>query len=147
MKKIIMIIALGLLLMPLAAQFTLPKPSLNPYSLKKAVPNLKMSHSMGFEAGSSSKGEGYYLSRYTNHLNYALSPSLDLKLDLNFVNVGGISTAKSISFAKDNDSFVLPDFSLHYQPKENLSFELKFGKAIMQRGYYNSFRNSEIDFP
>ncbi|MFA7543854.1 MAG: hypothetical protein WCY84_05715 [Candidatus Cloacimonadaceae bacterium] len=147
MKKILAIIALSLVLMPLVAQYALPKPSFSPYSMKKALPNLNMSHSMGFEAGSSSKGEGYYLSRYTNHINYALSPNLGLKLDLNFVNIGGLNTSKSLNFGKDNESMILPDFSLHYQPKENLSFELRVGKVLMQRGYFSSFNDNEIGLP
>ncbi len=65
---------------------------------------------MGFEAGSSSSGHGYYLSRYTSHLNYKLSPSWDAQLNLNFVNFGSAMTKSSVEFNDDNQSTVLPEF-------------------------------------
>jgi hypothetical protein len=137
MKKILLIIALSLLLLPLLAQINMPRPDFNPYSLKSSLPNLSMSHSMGFQAGTSSSGSGYYLSRYTNHLSYKLSPKMDLDVDLNFVNFGSVNTGSSISFNDDNDTKVLPEFSLRYQPKENMSFEIRMGQGFMNQTTFN----------
>ncbi|MCD8478955.1 MAG: hypothetical protein LRZ88_01175 [Candidatus Cloacimonetes bacterium] len=115
----------------------MPRPDFNPYSLKSSLPNLNMSHSMGFQAGTSSSGSGYYLSRYTNHLSYKLSPKMDLDVDLNFVNFGSMNTGSSFSLNDDNDTKLLPEFSLRYQPKENMSFELRMGQGFMNQTTFN----------
>jgi hypothetical protein len=86
---------------------------------------------MGFEAGTSSSGDGYYLSRYTNTLSYKLSPKMDLDVDLHFVNFG--STSKGFSLNDDNSTKLLPEFSLRYQPRENMSFELRMRQGWMNR--------------
>ena len=137
MKKLLLITALSLMLLPLLAQINMPRPDFNPYSLKSSLPNLNMSHSMGFQAGTSSSGSGYYLSRYTNHLSYKLSPKMDLDVDLNFVNFGSMNTGSSFSSNDDNDTKLLPEFSLRYQPKENMSFELRMGQGFMNQTTFN----------
>lgn len=137
MKIPILIIAMSIMLLPLLAQINMPRPDFNPYSLKSALPNLRMSHSMGFEAGTSSVGSGYYLSRYTNHLAYQLNPKLDLDVDLNFVNFGSMNTGSSFSLNEDNDTKLLPEFSLRYRPQENISFELRMGQGLMNRSIHN----------
>lgn len=137
MKKLLLILSLSLLLLPLMAQINMPRPNFSPYSLKSSLPNLSMSHSMGFEASSSSTGTGYYLSRYTNHLSYKFSPKLDLDLDLNFVNFGSMNTKSSFSINDDNDTKLLPEFSLRYQPKENMSFEIRMGQGMMNRSLFD----------
>ena len=137
MKKPMMILALSLLLLPLLAQINMPRPDFSPYSLKSALPNLKMSHSMGFEAGTSSAGTGYYLSRYTNHLSYKLNPKMDLDVNLNFVNFGSMNTGNSFEVNDDNDTKLLPEFSLRYQPKENMSFEIRMGQSLMNRSVFD----------
>lgn len=137
MKKLLLITALSLMLLPLLAQISMPRPDFNPYSLKSSLPNLNMSHSMGFQAGTSSSGSGYYLSRYTNHLSYKLSPKMDLDVDLNFVNFGSMNTGSSFSLNDDNDTKLLPEFSLRYQPKENMSFELRMGQGFMNQTTFN----------
>ncbi|MDD2596594.1 MAG: hypothetical protein PHT47_03215 [Candidatus Cloacimonetes bacterium] len=131
MKKLLLILSLSLAMLPLLAQLNMMRPNFSPYALKSALPNLKMSHSMGFEAGTSSGGDGYYLSRYTNTLSYKLSPKMDLDVDLNFVNFG--STSKGFSLNDDNSTKLLPEFSLRYQPRENMSFELRMRQGWMNR--------------
>ncbi len=100
----------------------------NPYKLK-------MSHSMGFAAGTSSQGLGYYESRYTNHLSYEFSPKLDLALDLNFVNYGSASFNKSfdIETNDDNKTKILPEFNLRYKPSDSVL--IQFGYRTMGRSY------------
>lgn len=134
MKKTAMLLAIGIMAMlPLAAQIDLPRPSLNPWQTGTKSPlldasRISMSHSMGFMAGSSSAGYGYYLSNYTNHLKYELSPKLDLALDLNFVNYG--STSGGFKFNSDNQSKVIPEFKLNYRPSESFRVSVEF-----KRGY------------
>jgi len=139
MKRLVLIIALSLVLMPLLAQTHIARPSFSPYAMQQNMPNLRMSHSMGFEAGTSSRGTGYYLSRYTNHMNYKLHPKLDLDVDLNFVNFGSVNTASGFELGDDNDSKILPEFSLRYQPKDNISFELKMGQGLLRRSVLDTW--------
>ncbi|MBW6514374.1 MAG: hypothetical protein K0B87_06425 [Candidatus Syntrophosphaera sp.] len=125
-----------LLILPLAAQIDLPRPSFNPYqsggSSLLDLNRISMNHSMGFSAGVSSAGSGYYLSRYTNHLKYSFNPKLDLELDLNFVNFG--STNSSFEFNADNRSRVIPEFKLNYRPSESVQLQIEFrqGNPWMQ---------------
>ncbi len=130
--KNIMILTLALLFaLPLMAEWELPRPDFNPWresgSSLLNPDRLAMSHSMGFSAGTSSSGNGYYLSRYTNHLRYQFNPKLDLALDLNLVNFG--STSSNFTFNKDNASKVIPEFRLNYRPTDgvNISFEFAQG--------------------
>ena len=133
MKNLLILVLMTVAILPLMAQYDIPRPDFNPFSLSSSMLNkLSMSHSMGFEAGSSSGGNGYYLSRYTNHLKYALGPKLDLDLDLNFVNFGSMSTSKSFSLNEDNDSKILPEFSLRYRPSDSMTFELKMSQGMMR---------------
>lgn len=133
MKNLTLLVLLTIAILPLMAQYDIPRPDFNPFSLSSPMlNNLSMSHSMGFEAGSSSRGDGYYLSRYTNHLKYAFSPKLELDLDLNFVNFGSMNTSQSFSLNEDNDSKVLPEFSLRYRPSDSMTFELKMSQGMMR---------------
>lgn len=133
MKNFTILVLMTIAILPLMAQYDIPRPDFNPFSMHNpALANLSMSHSMGFEAGSSSRGDGYYLSRYTNHLNYAFSPKLELDLDLNFVNFGSMNTSQSFSLNEDNDSKVLPEFSLRYRPSDSMTFELKMSQGMMR---------------
>lgn len=129
MKNLIFTLILMVAFSTLLAQIDMPRPNFSPYSMKSSLPGLKMSHSMGFEAGTSSVGDGYYLSRYTNHLSYSFNPKLDLDLDLNFVNFGSMNTKTDFSLNEDNSSKVLPDFSLRYRPSDTMSFELRFSQG------------------
>jgi hypothetical protein len=133
MKNLLIALIMTVAILPLMAQNDIPRPDFNPFSLhSSALNNLSMSHSMGFQASTSSSGSGYYLSRYTNHMNYQLSPKLELDLDLNFVNFGSLDTRSDFRLNDDNSSKVLPEFSLRYRPSESMTFELKMSQGFMQ---------------
>lgn len=93
----------------------------NPYKMK-------MSHSMGFSAGTSSNGLGFYESRYTNHLAYEFNPKLNMAIDLNFVNFGSTSNSNSFSISSndDNKSKILPGFTLNYKPTDSISLRVEY---------------------
>jgi len=104
---------------------------LNPYISQPSLVNfskISLSHSASFRAGFNSDNYGFYQSMYTSHINYKFSPKLDFNLDLNFVNYG--TTTQSgifdIETNGDNQSRVLPEFSLHYTPSENTSIMIEF---------------------
>ncbi len=128
MKQIsLMLLLLSLAFVPLTAQIDMSRLELNPFMRGMLAPNkLSMSHSMGFEAGTSSNGMGYYLSRYTNHMNYKFNSKLELDLDLSLVNFGSASTNSGIEFNNDNNSKIIPEFSLRYKPSDSVSFELRY---------------------
>jgi len=132
MKKTLIGILILLLSLPLLAQIDIPKPNLNPYKGSGTplfgLNKLSMSHSLGFEAGTSSSGRGYYLSRYTNHINYAFNPKLDLELDLSLVNYG--STSK-LQFNSDNNTKVIPEFRLNYRPSDSVNLSVEFGQGTL----------------
>ncbi len=124
-----MILTLALLFaLPLMAEWELPRPDFNPWresgSSLLNPDRLAMSHSMGFSASSSSDGTGYYLSRYTNHLKYKFNPKLELDLDLNFVNFGGMNTDSKFSLEDNNSSKVIPEFSLRYKPNDSFMIQV-----------------------
>ena len=132
MKKLIFTLCvLAVVIIPLAAQIDLPKPnfSIIPRSGRSLMDptRLSMSHSMGFEAGTSSFG-GYYMSRYTNHIKYQFNPKLDLNLDLSLVNFG--TSSPSFKLNEDNSSRVIPGFTLDYHPSESFKIQVKY-----QQGY------------
>jgi len=142
MKNLFITLILIGLVFPAMATYNLPKPDLNPFSLNSPIlKNIKMSHSMGFEAGSSSGGNGYYLSRYTNHINYQFSPKLELDLDLNFVNFGTMNTTQSFALNDDNNNKILPEFSLRYKPSDSMSFEIKMSQGLLmqQKPWYEKW--------
>ncbi len=147
MKKLFISLSLMLLLLPLIAQVDLPRPNFSPYTNTGtsllSMNNLSMRHSMGFEAGTSSGGEGYYLSRYTNHLKYKFNPKLELDLDLNFVNFGSLNTSQRFELNKDNDSKVIPEFSLRYKPTDSVLIQVQ----MVQGGLYQAYRNSLSGYP
>ncbi len=105
----------------------------NPYKLK-------MTHSMGFAAGTSSNGLGFYQSRYTNHLAYELSPKLNLAVDLNLVNFGSISQSSGFSFESNNDNKtkIIPEFSLSYKPTDTVSLQIEFRDMRAQNPFYRN---------
>lgn len=130
-KLLILITCVAIMSLPLAAQIDLPKPnfSVMPKSARSLLDpsRLSMSHSVGFEAGSSSLG-GYYMSHYTNHLKYSFNPKLDLKLDLSLVNFG--TSSPSFKLNDDNNSRIIPGFTLDYHPSESLIIQVRY-----QQGY------------
>lgn len=128
MKSILIGLIAILTVMPLCAQIDLPKPSFSPYANSSSsllsLNRLSMKHSMGFSAGMSSSGPGYYISRYTNHLRYDISSKLDLELDLNFVNFG--TTGNKLQFNDDNRSKIIPEFRLSYRPTDSVNIQVEF---------------------
>ncbi len=128
MKKIAIGILILMLGLPLLAQIDMPKPNLNPYrgsgSPLLGLNGLSMSHSLGFETGMSSAGGGFYLSRYTNQIRYAISPKLDLELDLSLVNFG--STNSKLEFNSDNSTKLIPEFRLNYRPSDSVNLSVEF---------------------
>jgi len=145
MKKIILASILVAACFALVAQVSFPKPSFNPFSSTSSsllnMENMKMSHSMGFEAGTSSIGDGYYLSRYTNHIMYKFNPKLELDLELNFVNYGGMKTSSKLSFDDNNRSQVIPEFSLRYKPTDSILIQVEMNRGLN----YNYARNYWAD--
>lgn len=127
-KMIVTAITLLLLMLPLAAQTNLPKPSFSPWQNSSNslfnLNKLSMSHSLGFSAGTSSEGRGYYFSRYTNHLSYQFNPKLELDLDLNLVNFG--TTGSSFSLNDDNKSKIIPEFRLRWKPSDSVQIQVQF---------------------
>jgi len=132
MKKLMLVLTICTMAVLLSSQsvFTLPNPYaqsglsstlFNPYKLK-------MTHTMGFTAGGSSNGQGFYESRYTNHIKYEFSPKLELGVDLNFLNFGSASYNKNFEFSSNNDnkSKVLPEFSLKWKPSDAFSMQIEY---------------------
>ncbi len=101
--------------------------------------NMKMNHSMSFSSGFSSQGDGFYQSRYTNHLFYKFSPKLELNVDLSLVNYGtaNIDNSFSISGNKDNSTAVIPEFSLNYRPTENTTIRIEYRSMGMNTAHHN----------
>ena len=130
-KHTLIICALILLSLPLMAQIDLPKPNFSLMNASRTplfdISKLKMSHSVGFEAGASSMG-GYYLSRYTNHLKYSFNPKLDLKMDLSVINYGS-SNAK-FKLNDDNRSQLVPGFILDYHPSDSFKIKLEYRQGM-----------------
>jgi len=142
MKNLLITLLLMGLILPVMATYNLPRPNLNPFTINNpALSNLKMSHSMGFEAGTSSMGNGYYLSRYTNHMKYQFNPKLELDVDLNFVNFGSLNTNTGFALNDDNNSKILPEFSLRYKPSDSMSFEIRMSQGLLtqQRPWYEKW--------
>lgn len=145
MRKLGLSLLICLFLVPLMAQIDLPRPNLNPFESGSgsllSMNKLSVSHSMGFEAGTSSIGDGYYLSRYTNHLKYQFNPKLELNLDLNFVNYGSMNTSQKLELNSDNSSKVIPEFSLKYKPSDSIVIQVQMNHGGLsdrrRTGFYN----------
>lgn len=94
--------------------------------------NLQMNHSVSFMSGFSSDGGGFYQSVYTNRLFYQFSKNLDLRVDLNFVNHGTANWEESFSFSsnEDNQTNIVPEFSLNYRPSDNTRITIEFRQSV-----------------
>lgn len=142
MRKLLLTLSITIVSFALFGQIGFPRPDFNPYKIQGQSilnpSNMKISHSMGFEAGSSSSGDGYYLSRYTNHIQYQFNPKLELNVDLNFINFGSANTNKSIEFNEDNQSKVIPEFSLKYQPSDSFHVEVRYEQGYSPYSRYRS---------
>ncbi|MFO7896201.1 MAG: hypothetical protein R6U84_04645 [Candidatus Cloacimonadales bacterium] len=126
MKKISVIVILIL-----AAGLVAQNPTFRPDFLIdqfNGFDKLQMNHSVSFSSGVSSNSQSFYMSTYTNHLQYDLGPKLDLNLDLNFVNFGTATHKRGLSFDGNNDnmSLVVPEFQLNYRPTENSEIRFMF---------------------
>jgi len=86
-----------------------------------------------------SNGQSFYQSVYTNHLQYQFNPKLSMNMNLNFVNFGSATMKNKLSFDGngDNQSKVLPEFSLMYQPSKN--FTIRFDYQQRSLYSYNSY--------
>ncbi|MGB4261418.1 MAG: hypothetical protein WBJ09_05875 [Candidatus Cloacimonas acidaminovorans] len=143
MRKVLLITMLLVMLLPLIAQSDIPRPNFSPYANNGSsflgLNKLSMSHSLGFQAGTSSTGEGYYLSLYTNHLKYKFNPKLEMNLDLNFVNYGGFDTGSKFELDNANYSRVIPEFSLRYTPRDNIQIQLQMISGSILNPYKNNY--------
>lgn len=145
MKKTLLGILIIALSLPLLAQIDIPKPNFNPY--RQETPGLlsldrfSMNHSLGFSAGMSSVGTGYYLSRYTNQISYVFSPKLDLELDLSLVNFG--STGAKLEFNSDNSTKVIPEFKLNYRPSDSMNLSIEFRQAAPWNQAYSPWQTDQ----
>jgi len=132
MKKLVLILMIIAGLYLLSAQNSVFNSSqFNAGNLSSSLFNpykLKMTHSMGFSAGTASNGLGFYESRYTNHIAYEFSSKLNMAVDLNFVNFGSTSSSKSFSISSndDNKSRIIPGFSLNYKPTDAISLRIEY---------------------
>ncbi len=132
MKKLILILILIAGLYLLSAQNSVFNSSqFNAGNLSSSLFNpykLKMTHSMGFTAGTASNGLGFYESRYTNHIAYEFSSKLNMAVDLNFINFGSTTNNKSFSISSndDNKSRIIPGFSLNYKPTDAISLRIEY---------------------
>ncbi len=100
---------------------------------------VNVSHSISFTSSVSSNGYGSYESVYTNHLNFNFNPKLSLDIDLNFVNFGTATFHKiyDIEGNNDNDSAIIPEFSLKFQPSDNTSIILEVRRGINYQNRWN----------
>ena len=103
---------------------------------------VKMNHSMSFMSGMSSRGDGFYQSSYTNHLQFQLRHNLKLDVDLSVVNLGTMSHNNNLNFSgnDDNQSMVVPAFSLEFRPTQNTTFYFEYRQ---HRGYQSPYFNRE----
>ncbi len=103
---------------------------------------IDMNHSLSFQSGASSNGQGYYLSMYTNHLSFDFHPKLTFNLDLHFANFGTASFNKNFDIEGNNDnaSEIFPEIQMEYKPNDNMSIRVEFGRTP---GYY--YRSSLFD--
>jgi hypothetical protein len=93
--------------------------------------NLKMSHTMSFASGINSSGNGFYQSAYTNHLLFNIKDNLKFNVDLSLVNQGSMTHQNNLNFKSndDNNSLVIPAFSMEYQPFENTRIYINYQQS------------------
>jgi len=108
------------------------------FSFPSTLPlnNLKMSQSISFSTTyNSGTKSAYYLSNFCNSFKLPLSDKLKLALDLNFVNFGKFGS--STPLISNENTKILPNFSLDYAPTENLRFRIEYQTYPT---YYHTFR-------
>jgi len=102
---------------------------------------LHMSNSASFST-MMSNGQSFYQSVYTNHLQYKFNSKLSMNMNLNFVNYGSATMKNKVSFAGngDNQSKVLPEFSLMYQPSKNFTIRFDYQQgSLYQRSFDDNY--------
>ena len=141
MKRILLISLLMILCISLSSEMSdkFMNPSIYTPSIF-SLNNITMNHTISFSAGVSSNNQSFYQSLYTNHINYQISPKLNFKLDLNFVNFGTATYNRNFDFEGngDNQSVVLPEFSLSCEPTENMKIVIEYRNVSMQSPWYNT---------
>ena len=108
------------------------------FSFPSTLPlnNLKMSQSISFSTTyNSGTKSAYYLSNFCSSFKLPLSEKLKLALDLNFVNYGKFGSSSPL--ISNENTKILPNFSLDYAPTENLRFRIEYQSFPT---YYHSFR-------
>ncbi len=136
MKKILILLVMIAVIASLTAEYNQPinhaffNPNFQIGSLLNPN-NVKMSHTMSFSSGVSSSGYGFYQSAYTNHLKFDLQKNLKLNVDLSLVNQGSMMHQNKMNFKSNNDnnSLVVPAFSLEYQPFENTRIFIQYRQS------------------
>lgn len=108
------------------------------FSFPSTLPlnNLKMSQSISFSTTyNSGTKSAYYLSNFCSSFKLPLSEKLNLALDLNFVNYGKFGASSPL--ISNENTKVLPNFSLDYAPTQNLRLHIEFNSFPT---HYHSFR-------
>ncbi len=108
------------------------------FSFPSTLPinNLKMSQSISFSTTyNSGTKSAYYLSNFCSSFKLPLSEKLNLALDLNFVNYGKFGVSSPL--ISNENTKVLPNFSLDYAPTQNLRLHIEFNSFPT---HYHSFR-------
>ncbi|MCF7920156.1 MAG: hypothetical protein K9N06_09625 [Candidatus Cloacimonetes bacterium] len=108
---------------------------------------VNMHHSYTFQSGVNSQGEGYYLNMYTNHLNFNLSPKLDFKVDLHFINFGSMSVNNNFNIEgnNDNSSQVVPEFEMEWRPTDNMKISFGYQRGVERGLFWQRENNSLFD--
>jgi hypothetical protein len=142
MKPILVIVALWILVTALCAE------TFDPLAFRSSAPSfsllnpnkMTMHHTMSFASGMVSTGQGFYASTYTNHIQYDFNPKLKMNIDLNFVNGGTMVHQKGLNFDSndDNNTKVLPDLRLQYNPTENSVIRFEF-RTSSPYSYYTDY--------
>lgn len=141
MKRIVTLLALLIMVISVSAEIS--EKFLNPAVFSPSLFDLNkitMNHTISFSGGISSNNQSIYQSLYTNHINYQISPKLNFKLDLNFVNYGSATYNRDLEFSGngDNQSVILPEFSLSYRPSENMNIVIEYRNVSLSNPWYQS---------
>ncbi len=121
-----------------AQDLALPQNAPSSFFFPSTLPlnNLKMSQSISFSTTyNSGTKSAYYLSNFCNSFKLPLSDKLKLALDLNFVNFGKFGSSSPM--ISNENTKILPNFSLDYAPTENMRFRIEYQSYPT---YYHTFR-------
>lgn len=118
------------------------------FELNSILPqnSFEMHHSLTFSSALSSNGDGMYSNMYTNHLDFALSKNIDLKMKLHFINAGSLSFDRDYDFNlnDDNASQLLPEFQMEWRPSENTTIMLHFQQSNRYYNCFNRFWSNDL---